>query len=102
MKFWATCCDNNSVVFFNQELDAENINEVAEFCKRVISAEFHGNLCITYCNPESAEPINYTGALCVNIDNNWNKRLQCFPVRVTEGQHNLQFMTNEQMQAVTV
>lgn len=102
MKFWATCCDNNRAVFFNQELDAENVTEVTEFCKRIISAEFHGNLCITYCNDANPEPISYSGDLCVNIGNDWNKRLQCFPVRVTRGQHNLQWMTQEEMQAVTV
>lgn len=32
----------------------------------------------------------------------WNKTLQCFPLRVTEGCHNMQWMTQQQIDAVTL
>lgn len=41
-------------------------------------------------------------SLVYNIDTHWNKRLGCFPVRITQGAHNLQWMDSAAMDAVTV
>lgn len=32
----------------------------------------------------------------------WNKALQCFPLRIVDGYHNLQWMTQHQIEAVTL
>jgi hypothetical protein len=97
LKFWATCADIDSNVFFNEIIEAGTIQQATETAKSKIPAEDHDGLCVTWDNEA-----NYGGPVCVNIDTHWNKKLQCFPVRITMGSHNLQYMTSSQMDEVTI
>jgi len=97
-KFWATCCDENCVVFFNEFITVDSVQQAFSYAQNCIPEKYMGNLHISVFDEiEEKHP-----ELCFNIDQHWNKRKQCFPVRVTKGKHNLQFMTAEGMNSVTV
>jgi len=103
MIYWITAADKNGRVIYNVESEFKGLGEALDSAVNNISSEFHGTIVISdaagnvvfpSANPEQLPLVAYVG--------NWNRKRQCFPVRITVGSHNMQWLNNDERAKVSV
>lgn len=102
MKHWITACNENGQVIFNVAEEFANLGAALAFAVANVPANCHESIIITDMDNNNLFPCATIDQHLVAHIGNWNKRKQCYVVRVTAGNQNLQWMSDNERAMVSV